>query len=323
MDALSAAFLNAAGANAFDFCDTHVPNRHSSHRACRPGAVRARRAAAADRRRAVAGVHSSHQARMQDRTGDLPRPLRQGLAYRGDVRGLRCCRRLRQVTYNSTTPTWSGHLETRRRRSSPACANAWAGRPRASVSGNAARNGMWSALLADELEPPEPIAGVQGFLNAMAEPPNWAALTDGLGDTWELAQNAIDPLSLRLRDSSVPRLRAGLAARTRATRSSVAVLRGNPLLSDRTDRPDILHRRRVQVERADVVAAALVLGQAGLDHPPTAAPATPRWSRCGVGSRSSATARSRPLPRRSNCARRTAARIACRRLPRAGARPIP
>ena len=59
------------------------------------------------------------------------------------------------------------------------------GWPAKSVSvGNAARNGLWSALLADKgfAGPPEPIAGAQGFLAAMGEPPNWAALTDGLGD---------------------------------------------------------------------------------------------------------------------------------------------
>jgi 2-methylcitrate dehydratase PrpD len=44
------------------------------------------------------------------------------------------------------------------------------------------------------------------------------------------------------------------------------VLRGNPLLSVRTDRPDISTGRESQVSVQHAVAAALVLGQAGLDQ---------------------------------------------------------
>src|SRR5438067_1257635 len=70
------------------------------------------------------------------------------------------------------------------------------GWPAKSVSvGNAARNGLWSALLAEKgfEGPAEPIAGAQGFLAAMGEPPNWAALLDGLGESWEVANNSIKP----------------------------------------------------------------------------------------------------------------------------------
>ena len=52
------------------------------------------------------------------------------------------------------------------------------GWPAKSVSvGNAARNGLFSALLAEKgfTGPAEPIAGAQGLLAAMGEPPNWAA----------------------------------------------------------------------------------------------------------------------------------------------------
>jgi 2-methylcitrate dehydratase PrpD len=42
LDALSAAFLNAAGANVLDFCDTHVADRDSSDRAGGSCFVRAR-----------------------------------------------------------------------------------------------------------------------------------------------------------------------------------------------------------------------------------------------------------------------------------------
>ena len=48
------------------------------------------------------------------------------------------------------------------------------GTPAKSISvGNAARNGLWSALLAEQgfEGPPEPLAGVQGFYHALAETP--------------------------------------------------------------------------------------------------------------------------------------------------------
>jgi len=44
------------------------------------------------------------------------------------------------------------------------------------------------------------------------------------------------------------------------------IVRGNPLLSDRTDRPDISTGRESQVSVHHAVAAALVTGEAGLDQ---------------------------------------------------------
>jgi 2-methylcitrate dehydratase PrpD len=134
--------------------------------------------------------------------------------------------------------------------------------------GNAARNGMWSALLAEKgfEGPPEPIAGVQGFLNAMAEPPDWSALTDGLGETWELAQNAIKPYPCGF--VIHPFLDCVLDWRRRHASDVIerVVLRGNPLLSDRTDRPHISTGTESQVSVQHAVAAALALGKAGLDQ---------------------------------------------------------
>jgi 2-methylcitrate dehydratase PrpD len=134
--------------------------------------------------------------------------------------------------------------------------------------GNAARNGLWSALLAEKGfdGPPEPIAGVQGFLTAMAEPPNWSSLTDGVGERWALAQNAIKPYPCGF--VIHPFLDCVLDWRRAHPRDAVerVTLRGNPLLSDRTDRPDISTGREAQVSVQHAVAAALVLGQAGPDQ---------------------------------------------------------
>ncbi len=70
------------------------------------------------------------------------------------------------------------------------------GTPAKSVSvGNAARNGLWSALLAAKnfAGPPEPLNGVQGYYHAMDETPDLSLLTDGLGETWEIMATSYKP----------------------------------------------------------------------------------------------------------------------------------
>ncbi|MGZ3285821.1 MAG: MmgE/PrpD family protein, partial [Xanthobacteraceae bacterium] len=193
MDSLSAAFLNAASANAFDFDDTHVPT------VIHPTAPVAPALFALAERRRVSGAELL-------------------LAF---ILGVElACRIGRAISPGHYTKGWhitatcgvfgaaagaGALLGLDERRMIWALGNAATqssglceclGWPAKSIGvGNAARNGLWSALLAEKgfEGPPEPIAGVQGFLNAMAEPPDWATLTDGLGETWELAQNAIKP----------------------------------------------------------------------------------------------------------------------------------
>jgi 2-methylcitrate dehydratase PrpD len=70
------------------------------------------------------------------------------------------------------------------------------GTPAKSVSvGNAARNGLWSALLAEKGfdGPPEPLAGIQGFYHALGETPELALVTDGWGERWEIMATSYKP----------------------------------------------------------------------------------------------------------------------------------
>jgi len=264
MDSLSAAFLNAASANAFDFDDTHVPT------VIHPTAPVAPALFALAERRPVSGAELL-------------------LAF---ILGVElACRIGRAISPGHYTKGW--HITATcgvfgaaagagmllgldERRMIWALGNAATqscglceclGWPAKSIGvGNAARNGLWSALLAEKgfEGPPEPIAGVQGFLNAMAEPPDWAALTDGLGETWELAQNAIKPYPCGF--VIHPFLDVVLDWRRQHPDDAIerVVLRGNPLLSDRTDRPDISTGAESQVSVQHAVAAALLLKQAGL-----------------------------------------------------------
>ena len=266
MDTLSAAFLNAAGANVFDFCDTHVPT------VIHPTAPVAPALFALAELRRVSGAELLTAFvlgfEIECRIGGAISPGHYAKGWHitstcgvfgaatgaGKLIGLDD-KRMISALGNASTQS-AGLCEC-------------LGWPAKSISvGNAARNGLWSALLADKgfEGPPEPIAGVQGYLNAMAEPPNWSSLADGLGATWELTQNSIKPYPCGF--VIHPFLDCVLDWRREHPSEAVAriVLRGNPLLSDRTDRPNISTGGESQVSVQHAVAAALVLGQAGIDQ---------------------------------------------------------
>jgi len=141
------------------------------------------------------------------------------------------------------------------------------GWPAKSVSvGNAARNGLWSALLAAQgfAGPAEPLAGTQGFFAVMDEPVDWSSLLDGLGRSWQVANNSIKPYPSGfvihpLLDLALDWRRAHPGAGVEKVRA-----RGNPLLLQRADRPGVGTGREAQVSLQHAVAAALVRGMAGL-----------------------------------------------------------
>jgi 2-methylcitrate dehydratase PrpD len=266
MDALSAAFLNAAGANVLDFCDTHLPTVIHPTAPVAPALL-----AMAELRRVtgpelllafILGVE------VECRVGGAISPGHYAKGWHitstcgvfGAAAGAG-----KLIGLDAERMVWAlGNASTQ---SAGLCE--CLGWPAKSISvGNAARNGLWSALLAEKgfEGPAEPIAGVQGFLNAMAEPPSWSSFTEGLGDRWEIAQNSIKPYPCGF--VIHPVLDCVLDWRREHGTVGVekVVVRGNPLLSDRTDRPDISTGRESQVSVQHAVAAALVLGQAGLDQ---------------------------------------------------------
>jgi 2-methylcitrate dehydratase PrpD len=143
------------------------------------------------------------------------------------------------------------------------------GTPAKSASvGNAARNGLWSALLAEKGfdGPPEPLAGVQGYYSAVAETPDLSVVTDGLGESWQIMATSYKPYPCGF--VIHPVLDCVLDWRRDNPNAEVmrVVVRGNPLLSDRTDRPNVSTGRESQVSVQHAVAAALITGHAGLDE---------------------------------------------------------
>ena len=266
IDALGAAFLNAAGANVFDYCDTHLPTVVHPTAPLAPALL-----ALAELRRVtgpelllafVLGFEIECRVGGAVSPGHYPRGwhITSTCGVFGSAAGAAKLLRLKE-----NQMVWTlGNAATQ---SAGLCE--CLGWPAKSVSvGNAARNGLFSALLAEKgySGPVEPIAGAQGFLAAMGEPPNWAALTEGLGKSWEVNDNSLKPYPAGF--VIHPLLDCALDWRRRHPGTVVekVAVRGNPLLLQRTDRPEVATGRESQVSLQHAVAAALVLGKAGLDQ---------------------------------------------------------
>src|SRR5580698_3845483 len=266
IDALSAVFLNAAGANVYDFCDTHV--RTVIH----PTAPVAPPLLALAELRRVSGpdlllafiLGQEVQARIG--LAISPNHYSQGwhitstcgvfgaAAGSGKLLGL-----------DERQMVWA--LGTASTQSSGLCE--CLGTPAKSVSvGNAARNGLWSALLAAKNfdGPAEPLNGVQGYYNAMGEQPKLSCIDDGLGESWEIMATSYKPYPCGFVIHPVLDCVLGWRRDNPEARVEKVVVTGNPLLGARTDRPDISTGRESQVSVQHAVAAALVTGKAGLDQ---------------------------------------------------------
>ncbi|NPT37448.1 MmgE/PrpD family protein [Paraburkholderia xenovorans] len=134
--------------------------------------------------------------------------------------------------------------------------------------GNAARNGLLSALLAaDDFSGPDaPLEGTRGFLRVAATKPDVEALTRELGHEWALLSNTYKPYPCGVVLNPV--IEACLDLRRDASWTVDDVerveLTGHPLLRERTDRPNVRTGRESQVSAQHAVAVALATGKAGL-----------------------------------------------------------
>jgi len=102
--------------------------------------------------------------------------------------------------------------------------------------------------------------------HAMGETPDLSLVTEGLGEGWEIMATSYKPYPCGF--VIHPVLDCVLDWRRDNPKAEVTrvVVRGNPLLSDRTDRPNISTGRESQVSVQHAVAAALATGKAGLDQ---------------------------------------------------------
>src|SRR6201996_816204 len=185
IDALNAAFINAAGSNVLDFCDTHVPT------AIHPTAPLAPPLLALGDMQHVTGrdllLAFVLGQEVECRVGLAISPSHYSRGWHitatcGVFGAAAGSGKLLSLTPEQTV--WALGLAATQAAGLCECL----GTPAKSVGvGNAARNGLWSALLAARgmAGPAEPLNGVQGYYHALGETPDLSPLTSGFGETWE------------------------------------------------------------------------------------------------------------------------------------------
>ena len=132
--------------------------------------------------------------------------------------------------------------------------------------GNAAKNGLTAALFAEGgfSGPEQPVEGRYGFAAVTSDSADLARMTDGIGERWEVLDNAYKPYPCGV--VLFPVIDACLELRARHAPAPEAIDRivGHPLMRERTDRPNVETGRDAKVSLQHSVAAALLFGAAGL-----------------------------------------------------------
>ncbi len=133
--------------------------------------------------------------------------------------------------------------------------------------GNAARNGLFSALLAQQgyEAAARAIEGPLGWARAMGDEPSMAALIGGLGENWQIANNTYKPYPAGIVFHAVIDACFKLRARLHGEVGDVTsvTVQGSRLLLARGDRP-VRNERDARVSIHHSVACGLLLGAAGV-----------------------------------------------------------
>src|SRR3954447_25680914 len=134
--------------------------------------------------------------------------------------------------------------------------------------GNAAKGGLAAALFAEGgfTGPAEPIEGRYGFAAVTSDSADLALMTDGLGERWEILQNAYKPYPCGVVLFPVIDACLELRARHRPMPDAIGriTVRRHPLMGERTDRPEIASGRDARVSLQHSAAVAFLFGAAGL-----------------------------------------------------------
>jgi len=267
-DALNAAFLNAVSANVLEYDDTHLATVIHPAAPVAPGLL------ALAERRPVSGAQLLHalilgvEAECRIGLGVMPTHYRRGwhitatcgifgaAAAAGKLLGL-----------DKKRMAWAlGHAATQ----SSGLVESLGSMSKSIGVGNAAKNGLAAALFAEAgfTAAEQAIEGRYGFAPVTSDSVKFGAITERLGESWEILANAYKPypcgvvlfpvidacLELRARHAPMPQ------------RIQEIVVRGHPLLRERADRPLVETGREAKVSLQHSVAAALLEGAAGLEQ---------------------------------------------------------
>ena len=100
----------------------------------------------------------------------------------------------------------------------------------------------------------------------MGDTPDLSSITDRLGEDFEIMATSYKPYPCGFVIHPVLDCVLDWRREQSATEVTRVVVRGNPLLAHRTDRPDVSTGRESQVSVQHAAAAALVCGSAGLEQ---------------------------------------------------------
>ncbi len=303
---LSAAFLNAAGANVDDFCDTHTATVIHPTAPVAACVVCLRGIAAgsavptccwllssATRSRPASGSRSRPATTTGDGTSPRPAACSAPLPAIGKLAPLDERQMVWALGIAATQS--AGLCECL---GTPAKASASATPPQRSVVGPAGREGIRRSA--------EPLAGVQGFYHALAETagpvPHHRRLGRALGDHGDVLQ----AVPVRLCDSSRARLRAGLASRSSGQPKSRVSWCAEIPCSASAPTGRCFDRPRSAGQRAACGRRGAGEGQGRVSTSlPMPACRIPKYWRCGARSKSCATRAFPPSRRRSRSRPRT------------------
>jgi 2-methylcitrate dehydratase PrpD len=133
--------------------------------------------------------------------------------------------------------------------------------------GNAARNGLFAALLAEQgyTAAPAAIEGALGWARAMGDDPAVAEVTDGLGEQWEVLKNTYKPYPCGIVMHAVIDACLALRREHAVTPAEIAeiIVTGDQLLLDRGDRT-VANERDARVSIHHCAAVSFLFGAAGL-----------------------------------------------------------
>ena len=265
-DMLNAAFLNAVSANVLEYDDTHLPTVMHPAAPVAPGLL------ALAEQHPISGAALVHAfilgVEVECRVGRsvMPAHYRRGwhitatcgifgaAAAAGKLLGL-----------DPRHMAWAlGHAATQ----SAGLVESLGSMSKSIGVGNAARNGLAAALFAEAgfTAADRAIEGRYGFAPVTSDSVNLAAITDGLGESWEILANAYKPYPCGVVLFPVIDACLNLIARHAPAPQRVArvTVRGHPLLRERADRPAVETGREARVSIQHSVAAAFLHGAAGL-----------------------------------------------------------
>jgi len=264
-DALTATFLNSVSANVLDFDDTHLRTVIHPTAPVAPGLF------ALAERRPISGAALLHAfvlgVEVECRVGNALSPghYRRGwhiTATCGVLGAAAAAGKLLRL--DSGRMAWA--LGAAATQSSGLIENLGSMSKSVGV-GNSARNGLAAALYAERgLSGPErPLEGPRALAAVMGEGEDLASVIDGLGDSWELMQNAYKPypngVVLHPVVDACLELRPQVGDVARIER---VMVKGHPLLRERADRPNVTTGREAQVSLQHSVAVAFLYGAAGV-----------------------------------------------------------